>query len=64
MKPDWKNFLGNAGAVFDTTNTTVVNFGNPAHECNAAVPGNILCDLSHLGRLPQFRQEFEAQQPP
>ena len=51
MKPDWKNFLGNAGAVFDATNTTVVNFGNPAHECNVAITGNILCDLSHLGLI-------------
>ncbi len=51
MKPDWKNFLGNAGAVFDATSTTVLNFGNPAHELNAVTTSNILCDLSHLGLI-------------
>ena len=51
MKPDWKNFLGNAGAVFDATSTTVLNFGNPAHERSVAATGSILCDLSHLGLI-------------
>ena len=51
MKPDWKNFLGNAGAVFDATSTRVMNFGNPEQEHKAVTTGSILCDLSHLGLI-------------
>ena len=51
MKPDWKNFLTAAGAVFNADGATVLNFGNPAHERSVATTGNILCDLSHLGLI-------------
>ena len=51
MKPVWKNFLTAAGAVFNANGTTLLNFGDPAHELNAASTGSILCDLSHLGLI-------------
>ena len=51
MKPDWKNFLTAAGAVFNADGTAVLNFGNPAHERSVAATGSILCDLSHLGLI-------------
>ena len=51
MKPDWKNFLGAAGAAFNSNGATVLNFGNPAHERSVATTGSVLCDLSHLGLI-------------
>jgi len=51
MKPDWKNFLGAAGAVFNADGTTVLDYGNPVRELSATTTGSILCDLSHLGLI-------------
>lgn len=51
MKPDWKIFLDNAGAVFDATGTSVMHYGAPQRERNAATSGSVLCDLSHLGLI-------------
>jgi folate-binding protein YgfZ len=51
MKPDWKKFLDEQGAVFDDLGVTVLNFGNATRERKIAVTGSLLCDLSHLGLI-------------
>lgn len=49
MNPDWKNHLGAAGAVLD--NETVLHFGDPSAESNAARNGCVIADLSHYGLI-------------
>lgn len=51
MKPDWKVFLGNAGAHFDEIGATVLDYGIPARERKLATTGSVLVDLSHLGLI-------------
>lgn len=51
MHPEWKAFLGHTGAEFTADGYAVESFGNPEREKRVAVTGNILCDLSHLGRI-------------
>jgi folate-binding protein YgfZ len=46
MKAEWKAFLANAGAEFDTDGK-LVGFGNPEREREVALSGNIFADLSH-----------------
>lgn len=60
MKPDWKNFLADAGAAFDPQGDNVLNFGNPANERNVAITGSILCDLSHLGLIAAHGADTQA----
>lgn len=49
MNLDWKNHLLAAGAAID--HETVLHFGNPAAELQAAQNGNIVADLSHYGLI-------------
>ncbi len=49
MKPQWRNFLSDAGAEFDTRG--VANFGNPEREKRMVTNGDVLCDLSHFGLI-------------
>lgn len=49
VKPEWKDFLSNAGAEFD--DGRVASFGNPEREKRVTTTGNVLCDLSHLGLI-------------
>jgi hypothetical protein len=46
MKAEWKAFLANAGAEFDTDGK-VLDFGNPEQERQVALTGNVFADLSH-----------------
>lgn len=50
MKPDWKDFLSDAGAEFDERGI-VASFGNSERELRVVTAGKILCDLSHLGLI-------------
>jgi len=48
MKNEWKAFLADAGAEFESENEhQVVSFGNPDSENKNTLTGNILCDLTH-----------------
>jgi len=49
MKPEWIDFLTNAGAEFE--NNQVVSFGNLQREQRMLHTGLVLCDLSHLGLI-------------
>lgn len=58
MKPEWKEFLQNAGAEFE--NGRIVSFGNPEREKRVATTGNILCDLSHYGLVSAYGGDATA----
>jgi len=49
MKPDWIDFLTQAGAVLGAD--SVLHFGNPEEELRAATGGDLLCELSHQGLI-------------
>lgn len=49
MHPDWKTFLQARGALIEQDN--VQHFGAHHIELEAAVSGNIIADLSHLGLI-------------
>ena len=49
MNPDWKNFLGQAGAV--VSDNGACHFGDPERELQMALNGDVLSDLSHLGLI-------------
>jgi len=52
MKPEWKDFLADAGAEFDDGRVTT--FGNPDRERRVTTSGNVFCDLSHLGMIAAY----------
>jgi len=48
----WHDFLAAQGATIEATpRASIANFGNIQAELNAAVNGNVMADLSHLGLL-------------
>lgn len=49
MHPEWRTFLQARGALIEQD--SVQHFGAPQAELEAAVPGNIIADLSHLGLI-------------
>jgi len=49
MNAEWRAFLERAGAVLATDR--VADFGRADAELRAALSGDILCDLSHLGLI-------------
>lgn len=49
MKPEWLDFLTNAGAEIE--NNQVVSFGNPEREGHLIHTGLAICDLSHMGLI-------------
>ena len=49
MKPEWLEFLKNAGAEIE--NNQVVSFGNLQREKRVTHTGLIICDLSHQGLI-------------
>ena len=57
MIESWKTFLQSQGALIERT--TVLHFGDPAAEREAAVNGTIVADLSQLGVIA-FRGEEAA----
>lgn len=58
MKPEWKDFLINAGAEFGEAG--VESFGNPEREKRVATTGNILCDLSHRGLISVYGEDAQS----
>ena len=50
MKPEWKDFLTDAGAEF-AADGRVESFGNPNRELQVSPAGEVICDLSHLGLI-------------
>lgn len=55
MKPDWQQFLAQAGAEFD--NLSVLSFGNPERERRVTVAGQVMCDLSHFGLIAAYGED-------
>ncbi|ACL72548.1 YgfZ/GcvT domain-containing protein [Thioalkalivibrio sulfidiphilus] len=55
MKPEWKDFLVDAGAEFD--NGSVADFGNAERERRVVVSGDVICDLSHQGLIVAYGEE-------
>jgi len=49
MKPEWLEFLKDAGAEIE--NNQVVSFGNLNHEQHIIHSGLVICDLSHQGLI-------------
>ena len=49
MKPEWLEFLKNAGAEIE--DNKVISFGNFNHEQRIIHTGPVLCDLSHQGLI-------------
>ncbi|MCC8999191.1 MAG: folate-binding protein YgfZ, partial [Candidatus Contendobacter sp.] len=49
MNGEWRDFLERAGAHWD--GDSVMHFGQPDGESNAALTGDVCCDLSHLGLI-------------
>lgn len=49
MKPEWQEFLKNAGAEIE--NNRVISFGNLEREQRMLQTGLVICDLSHLGLI-------------
>ena len=49
MKPEWLEFLKDAGAEID--NYQVTTFGNPQREQRMIHTGLVICDLSHYGLI-------------
>jgi len=58
MKPEWKEFLVDAGA--ELNNGCVVTFGNPERERRMTAAGNVFCDLSHLGMLAVYGTDAQS----
>lgn len=58
MKPEWKDFLTNAGAEF--SNEKVDSFGNPEQERRVVHSGETLCDLSHYGLIAAYGDDTET----
>lgn len=58
MKPDWKQFLVERGAEFDSD--TLLHFGNPERERRIPPQGAILCDLSHIGLISASGNDAET----
>ena len=58
MKPEWKEFLNDAGAELD--DGCVVTFGNPERERRMTTAGNVFCDLSHLGMLAAYGADAQG----
>ena len=54
MKPEWKQFLKDAGAEFAADNGHVVSFGNPQREQRMIHSGLVICDLSHHGLISAY----------
>ena len=52
MKPEWQDFLKNAGAEID--DGTVISFGNTEREQRIINTGLVVCDLSHLGLISVY----------
>lgn len=55
MKTEWKDFLANAGAIFD--GGRVMHFGNPGREIKVVTTGSIVADLSHMGLIAADGEE-------
>ncbi|AHK79548.1 glycine cleavage system protein T [Ectothiorhodospira haloalkaliphila] len=55
MKPEWKDFLLQAGAEMD--DQRVSDFGNPEREMSVAITGDVICDLSHHGLIGAYGEE-------
>jgi tRNA-modifying protein YgfZ len=49
MNAEWREVLEQAGARFDADQ--VAHFGQPDTELDAALSGDVCCDLSHLGLI-------------
>jgi len=57
MKPEWKDFLKDAGAEIDEDSECVVSFGNPQQEQRVVHTGLIICDLSHQGLISAYGED-------
>ena len=55
MKPEWLEFLNNAGA--EISDNTVLSFGNPEREQRMLHTGLIISDLSHLGLISVYGED-------
>lgn len=55
MKPDWKQFLTDKGAVFEEDK--VIHYGNPEMELRVMGNGTTLTDLSHNGMITAHGEE-------
>jgi len=55
MRPDWQNFLSDAGAELEQGR--VVSFGNPERERSIVITGSMFCDLSHRGLIAVSGEE-------
>ena len=58
MKPEWKEFLADAGAEFD--DGCVATFGNPERERRMTTTGLVFCDLSHFGMIAAYGADAES----
>ncbi|HDP89381.1 MAG TPA: folate-binding protein [Thioalkalivibrio sp.] len=58
MKPEWKDFLADAGAEFDDGRVTT--YGNPDRERRVTTSGNVFCDLSHFGMIAAYGDDAET----
>ena len=54
MKPEWKDFLKNAGAEIDEDRDCVVSFGNLEREQRVVHTGLVICDLGHQGLISAY----------
>lgn len=59
MKPEWKQFLKDAGAEIDD-NASVESFGNSDHEQRVIHSGLVICDLSHQGLISAYGDDAGA----
>ncbi|MCB1735828.1 MAG: folate-binding protein YgfZ [Gammaproteobacteria bacterium] len=59
MKPEWKDFLTDAGAEF-AADGRVESFGNPNRELQVSPAGEVICDLSHLGLISAHGEDAKA----
>lgn len=57
MKPEWKEFLKDAGAEIDHDNDCVISFGNPEQERAVVFTGLVMCDLSHQGLISAYGED-------
>lgn len=60
MENNWTTTLQQAGAVLAAEQSTILHYGNPAAELEAARHGNIVSDLAHY-RLVRFNGEDTQQ---
>ena len=58
MKPEWKDFLSDAGA--ELSGSKVESFGNAEQERQIVHSGNIICDLSHYGLIAAYGDDAET----